>query len=417
MKNQHNARPDGWCTLFKMLCVLLMSTATIGCSIAQSRFLRDKTAQPDIVFYQAVKIIEDKYVDASGKTVKLDTSGCPDINTLLMQLDFTAAFFTPEELAIYNNPMKAAIGIEFEMKDGAWYVRRSMKDLPAHHAGIQSGDRILEIDGGSIDGVSLNTLYFKLQGNPGSEVELKILDKDNRTKVVRIRRQIIDLGPVITDRMVGKKLGYIRINRFDYGTSAQIKSAVKDLLKLNMQGLLLDLRRNSGGLMDEIVKTAELFLKRNTIIAHLSGSDPELDLRTGNWTPYIDIPLTVLIDRGTNSGAEILAAALRDNKRSILIGNKTAGTGAIYAAFPLKDGSLLHLRTHYVYSPAGKAIEGHGVEPDIESVVSDAERNALYEKLNSYSDKTGNTILVDTQLDKAISYISGEMMKIKPAIK
>ena len=394
-----------------------MIIAATGCSIIQTRPLQDKTARPDVVFYHAAKIIEDKYVDALGKPLKLDTSGCPDIKTLLMQLDNQEALLTQAELAVYFNPMKAAIGIELETKDDAYYVRGTTKDLPAYQSGIQRGDRLIEIDGSPVDGVSLNTLYFKLQGSPGSEVELRILDKENKIKLLHIRRQIIDPGPAVTDRLVRDKIGYIGINRFDYGTSAQVKAAVKDMQKMRIQSLVLDLRGNSGGLMDEIVKTAELFLKRNTTLVHLSGINAEFDIKTLKWTQYTDIALAVLVDRGTASGAEIFAAALKDNKRAILVGDKTSGTGSIFSNFRLEDGSLLYLRTHYVSSPAGKAIEGRGVEPDIESIISDADRDSLYGKLRSYDDKSDNAIIVDAQLDKAVNYISEEMKKSKTAAR
>ncbi len=416
MKSYYKARPDEWCTLFKMLCLLLISIATTGCGIAQNRPFQDKTAQSDVIFNQAVEIIEDNYIDASGKNVKLDTSGCPDINTLLIQLDLTTTYVTPSTLAVIGNPLKATIGIEFEMKDGALYVKKAIKAGPGYRAGIKNGERILVINGISVEGISLNSISFMAQGNPGSDVEMKILDKDNQTKHVHMRRQVIDPGPAIIDRMLGEKLGYIRINRFSYGISAKVKSAVKELLKSDMQSLMLDLRGNDYGLIDEVAKTTELFLKRNTLIAHLSGNS-EHDIKTGNWDPYTDISLTVLIDRGTSWGAEILAAAVKDDKRAILIGDTTSGKGSIFHTFRLKDGSLLRLRTHYASSPAGKAIEGQGVEPDIESAVSEIERDALYEKLNSYEDESNNTVLVDTQLDKAVNYISGEMKNKKQAAR
>lgn len=224
MKYPHSSRLNKRYIYVKILCIFLMIIAATGCSIIQTRPLQDKTARPDVVFYHAAKIIEDKYVDALGKPLKLDTSGCPDIKTLLMQLDNQEALLTQAELAVYFNPMKAAIGIELETKDDAYYVRGTTKDLPAYQSGIQRGDRLIEIDGSPVDGVSLNTLYFKLQGSPGSEVELRILDKENKIKLLHIRRQIIDPGPAVTDRLVRDKIGYIGINRFDYGTSAQVKS-------------------------------------------------------------------------------------------------------------------------------------------------------------------------------------------------
>lgn len=258
------------------------------------------------------------------------------------------------------------LGIEFILDDDG-YIRviSAIDDTPAYKAGLKNGDLIIGVDGEYL-GTNITDVEVveKLRGKPGTSVKLKIIRGRQPAFDVNIKRDLIKIKSVKAE--VLDDIGYIRVSTFDKNTSEDIKKFLKDNKKL--QGIIIDVRNNPGGLLDEAVAVSDLFLKNCKIVSTKGRTkDNTMEFFANNEDISNGLPIVVLINSGTASAPEILAGALRDNKRAVIIGTRSFGKGSVQKVIPLSDNTGIKLTIAKHYTPSGECIQGNGITPDIEA--------------------------------------------------
>jgi len=264
------------------------------------------------------------------------------------------------------------VGIEITVEYSMIKVISSIEGTPAEKAGIKSGDYISKIDGKSVVGMKIEEVVKKLRGKPGTKVVVTILRKTEKTPIeVILQRQNIQIKPVRSSKE--KDVVYIKINSFSErtysGVSAELEKIINQIDRDKVKGIVLDLRGNPGGLLDEAVNVSDLFLDKNQVIVSISGRNKdEAKVYKDNSDQILtkDIQMAVLINEGSASASEIVAGALQDNKRAIILGVKSFGKGSVQSVIPLKESrGALKMTTALYYTPSGKSIQAHGIDPDI----------------------------------------------------
>jgi carboxyl-terminal processing protease len=294
------------------------------------------------------------------------------IRGMLSGLDPHSAYLDAEqftELQVGTSGQFGGLGIEVGMEDGFVKVIAPIDDTPAQRAGVQAGDLIIRLDDTPVKGMTLNDAVKIMRGKPGSSIVLTIvregLDKPIK---ISITRDIIKVKSVRA-RMLDPGYGYLRISQFQSKTADYMVDAIEDLKKENkgaLKGLILDLRNNPGGVLNGAVAVSDAFLTKGMIV-YTEGRIADSRLRF-NATPddIIDgAPLVVLVNQGSASASEIVAGALQDHKRAIIIGAKTFGKGSVQTILPLSSDSALKLTTARYYTPSGRSIQAEGITPDI----------------------------------------------------
>jgi len=294
------------------------------------------------------------------------------IRGMLSGLDPHSAYLDAEqftELQVGTTGQFGGLGIEVGMEDGFVKVIAPIDDTPAQRAGVQAGDLVIRLDDTPVKGMTLNDAVKIMRGKPGSTIVLTIvregLDKPIK---ISITRDIIKVKSVRA-RMLDPGYGYLRISQFQSKTADYMVDAIEDLKKENkgeLKGLILDLRNNPGGVLNGAVAVSDAFLTKGMIV-YTEGRIADSRLRF-NATPddIIDgAPLVVLVNQGSASASEIVAGALQDHKRAIIIGAKTFGKGSVQTILPLSSDSALKLTTARYYTPSGRSIQAEGITPDI----------------------------------------------------
>ncbi len=294
------------------------------------------------------------------------------LNLLLNDLDPRSGLLGPNmlrELRITTSGTFGGVGVVVSPKDGRYVVISAFEGSPARKAGIQSGDTVLEIDGEPIGGLPVPEVLVKVRGRPGSTITLTV--KSRRTGAIsqfRMRRRTIHVPPVQYEEL-GSGIGYMRIVNFQQKTSSEARRALRRLYgrsqhKLN--GLILDLRNNPGGLFDQAIDVANLFLS-DQVITRLRGTDgaTNQEFRASLAGTFPEVPMVVLVNRGSASASEILAAALKQRSDVYVMGENTFGKASVQGIFLLGRGMALRLTTAHYYTPEGRDIERIGIKPDI----------------------------------------------------
>ena len=291
---------------------------------------------------------------------------------MLATLDPYSQYFNESQTRTFGEDTEGkfgGLGIEISLQEGLLYVVSPIRGTPAYEAGIQAGDVILKIDGKSTERITLGEALKTLRGKPGTEVVLTIRHRMSaRDEDITITRAIIK-PPSVEYEMIDEEtsIGFIRVASFTDRIMKEMNTAVADLQKQNVRGLILDLRQNPGGLLDKCVEMADLFIAEGAIVS-VKGRRPEqarkYNARKGDALE--SLPLVLLIDEGSASASEIVAAAIRDHKRGILIGARTYGKGSVQNIIPLGDNASIKLTTARYYTPSDKPIEDRqGIMPDI----------------------------------------------------
>ncbi|MFW6287686.1 MAG: S41 family peptidase, partial [bacterium] len=271
-----------------------------------------------------------------------------------------------------------------------------IKGTPGERVGLQSGDSIIAIDGEPTEDMSQNEAVDMMRGDPGTEVNITIqredVDEPLKFKIIREDIQI----PYVEWEMKNNRIGYINIVQFIEGVGSKVSTAINELEEQGAEALILDLRTNPGGLLDEAITVSSNFLDRGTVVSvkYRVGSDDIYKVEEN--IDSTKLPLVILINQGSASASEIVAGAVKDNRRGILLGKKTFGKGTVQLLFPLNDGSALKLTTGKYYTPSGDFIHETGIRPDVE-----VEYNPDYEGEN------------DNQLDAAIQYIEDNYFEVE----
>jgi carboxyl-terminal processing protease len=293
------------------------------------------------------------------------------IKGMLETLDPHSNFMPPDVYAQLKNDTSGkfgGLGIEVWVnKEGVLTVVTPMEGTPAWKAGVKPGDKIVKIDGKSTKGMSIVEATTKIRGEVGSSINLSV-QREGMAKPLdfKIKRVSIDVKSVKYELFEGK-YGYIRLNHFQEKSSAEVKSALKKMeSKRKLAGLVLDLRNNPGGLLDEAVDIANLFIDNGVIVSTIGRNKEEKDVKYAkSGIARQDFPLLVLVNGSSASAAEIVAGALKDHKRGLILGARTFGKGSVQTVIPLADDVGLKLTIARYYTPNGISIQAKGIEPDI----------------------------------------------------
>jgi carboxyl-terminal processing protease len=320
-------------------------------------------------FAQVLDLIQQHYVDQ--KTGKEIIHGA--IQGAVGTLDPHSAFMTPEEfreLQIETKGKFSGIGIEITLKDRTLTVVSPIEGTPAYRAGLRAGDQIIKIDGKPTRNLTLTEAVKLIRGPKGSKVTLTINRQGfTAPKDVPIVRDIIPIRSVKA-RIVEGGIGYIRLANFQDQTDKDLKGFLAKMRQRlhPMKGLILDLRNDPGGLLEQAVQVADEFLSSGLIV-YTQGRTTQQNMkfyaRAGQEGENREIPMVVLINEGSASASEIVAGALKDQKRAVVVGTKSFGKGSVQTIIPLEDGSALRLTTALYYTPSGQTIQDKGIVPDI----------------------------------------------------
>jgi carboxyl-terminal processing protease len=290
---------------------------------------------------------------------------------MLSSLDPHSQFMDPDtynELKVDTEGKFGGIGIQITIKDGLLTVVTPIEDTPAWKAGVKTNDRIVKINGELTRDITLTDAVKKLRGKPGETVNMSIL-RESEKKILefKIAREIIKIKDIKEARILEDGIAYIRLVEFRENTPKDIDSALENLKKSGMNAFILDLRNNPGGLLDVAVRVTEKFIPKDKLICSTKGrvNKQNLEFRALSNNPILDLPMAVLINEGSASGSEIVAGALQDYRRAIIVGIKSFGKGSVQTVIPLSDGSALRLTTSKYFTPLGHEIHGKGVIPDI----------------------------------------------------
>jgi len=355
----------------KILQVLLLFFAASKFSLANSEQENNTNTIPldEIrIFTEIFSKIKSDYVENIDDKVLLKNA----IHGMLQGLDPHSVYLDKEaykELQEGTSGEFGGLGIEVGYEDGFVKVISPIDDTPAQKAGIKAGDLIIRIDGKSAKGISLMDAVKMMRGKPGSEIELTIVrEGEEKPFNVSIVRDVITIINVKT-KIIEPGFGYVRISNFQIHTVKDLSKSLKNLEKENnnaLRGLVLDLRNNPGGLLNAAVGVSDLFLN-NGLIVYTEGKIKDSNLKFNAKPNELlkQIPIIVLVNGGSASASEIVAGALQDHKRAIIMGEKTFGKGSVQTILPMNDETALKLTTARYYTPSGRSIQASGIEPDM----------------------------------------------------
>ena len=293
------------------------------------------------------------------------------INGMLTSLDPHSSYMDGRDFKYMSEQTKGkfgGLGIEVTMESGVVKIISPMDDTPAYKAGLKSGDYIVSIDDQSVVGMTLNEAVEKMRGKIGSKIKLTIRRFNEKPFDVTIKREEIKIRSVKSNIKSGDVL-YIRITSFTEDVDSNITKAVKDAqkkLKDNLKGVILDVRNNPGGLLDQAVAVSDLFLEQGEIVSTRSRNEEDTIKYTAKKGDILNgLPIVVLVNDGSASASEIVAGALQDHHRAVILGEKTFGKGSVQTVIPLDKHGAMRLTTARYYTPSGRSIQVKGIVPDI----------------------------------------------------
>ena len=346
------------------------------------------------LFGEVLEKINKEYVDEVNQSESMDSA----INGLLQSLDPYSSYMSPEifnEIQTETSGEFGGLGIEVGMESGVVKVISPIDDTPASKAGIKAGDYIIKIDDVQVQGKSLSEAVDLMRGPVGSSINLTIRRVGQKKALnFNIVREIIEIRSVRAE-ILKENIGYIRLTSFNENSSEQIRNQIKKFEKnQNVNSYILDLRNNPGGLLSQAIKVSDFFLNNGEIVSTKSRKASENRKWFAKKGDLIDgKTLIILINYGSASASEIVAGALKDHKRAIIIGENSYGKGSVQSIIPLKNKGAIRLTVAKYYLPSGKSISEVGVSPDIE--------------INESSDEFRIKTETDNQLDYALKLLNG----------
>ena len=346
------------------------------------------------LFGEVLEKINKEYVDEINQSDSMDAA----IDGLLQSLDPYSGYMSPktfDEMQTDTSGEFGGLGIEVTMESGVVKVISPIDDTPASRAGIKAGDYIVKIENTQVQGKSLSEAVDLMRGPVGSSIELTIRRRgEKKALIFEVTREIIEIKSVKAD-LLDKNIGYLRLTSFNENSAQQIEKEIKELEKnKKLKGYILDLRNNPGGLLSQAIRISDFFLENGEIVSTKSRKSSENrkwfakkgDITNGKT-------LVVLINYGSASASEIVAGALKDHKRAILLGENSYGKGSVQSIIPLKNKGAIRLTVAKYYLPSGKSISEVGVSPDIE----------IDEEFDDFKIKTET----DNQLNYALKLFNG----------
>ena len=414
--------------LYCFLGLLLIFNLAVGVKVLTSSAAADSDDagyENLTVFTRALQLIRQDYVDPNKIGYKDLTYSA--LRGMLGSLDPHSQFMQPTDFRDMQDETRSefgGLGIVVSTKDGVITVVSPMEDTPGFRAGILPGDQILRINGTTTEKMSLQDAIDLLRGDPGQKVTLTIFRPSNKeTKDYVLQREIIKVASVKDSKMLDQsitgnfKIGYLRITQFNEPTAQELAQKLNELQAKGMQALIVDLRYNPGGLLTSAVDVCGLFLPPKTMVVYTEGRDAsqrrEYDTAKSE-KQRSNFPMVLLVNSGSASGSEIVAGALKDLNRAILVGETTFGKGSVQSVIQLPDGSALRLTTAKYYTPSKQVIHEKGITPNIKASLSpDQERALLLRRRDGPLSPDEQKIVneqKDPQLDRAVDALKGVMI-------
>ena len=372
-------------------------------------------------FTRVLELVRQNYVD--GSKVSYEDLINAALKGMLNTLDPHSEYMDARKFDELRNDTSGefgGVGIVVSFRDNLITVVAPMDDSPGAKAGIAAGDRIVKIDGQSTERLTLNDAVGKLRGRPGSKVTITIARPSfQKPKDITLERAVITVSTVRDANGKGEfplltnKTGYVRLSSFGERTDADLEKALQKLEAQGMQSLVLDLRDNPGGLLDQAVKVSEKFLTKGQLVVSTEGrTASERSQHKASGSAHPKLPMVVLINEGSASASEIVAGCLQDLKRAVLVGEKSFGKGSVQSILPLKDCAALRLTTAKYYTPSHREIHGKGIQPDtVVPMTPDEERDIAIKRspggLESLGEKDRERVrnARDSQLDRALELL------------
>jgi carboxyl-terminal processing protease len=377
------------------------------------------------VFAKVLQLIRQDYVDSDKIDYRELTYNA--LRGMLSGLDPHSQFMEPASFKDMQDDTRSrydGLGLVVSAKDGVLIIVSAMEDTPASKVGLMTGDQILKINGTTTEKMQLSDAIKALKGKPGEGITMTILRPASKeVKDYTMVRSEIKVESVkdahLLDASVGGeyKIGYVRIVQFNEPTAEELGRKLDDLQKQGMGALILDLRNNPGGLLNSAVDVCGQFLPPKTVVVYTEGRTPSTfkNYPTRETSkPRGDFPIAVLINNGSASGAEIVAGALKDLNRAILVGETTFGKGSVQSVIQLPDGSAVRLTTAKYFTPGKQVIHKHGVTPTIRATLTLDQERALAARRNNEvanpDDRRDYNDVRDTQLERAVDALKGMMI-------
>lgn len=409
----------------KKIAVVSVIAVVLGVAFPYINFAVDETYQQLKVIVDVMELIRENYVDEieSKKLVYGAAEG------MVRELDDFSQFMEPD---LYNRVKSdtegefGGIGIRVDMRDGWLTVVTPLPNTPAYRAQLYPGDRIIKIGDENTQGLIIDECIKKLRGTPGTQVRITTArEPDDKnadwiTKEITLTRELIKTENVKW-KMLDNKTGYIKIVEFTGHVVENFNKAFSDLKAQGMDGLVIDMRYNPGGLLSTAVDISKLFIDSNKMLVYTKGRKPEnyQEFRANDKAPHQEMPLIFLVNRFSASASEIVAGAMQDNKRAVIIGERTFGKASVQSMIPLSDKSALRLTIARYYTPSGRSIhrdekkDTGGITPDIEvKVTSETEKKLVLQAEELfYPGKEGDkakkkeAAVKDDVLDRAVELL------------
>ena len=358
---------------------------------------KDKLYEKIDLLGEVLEKVQDEYVDEIDQAEVMDFA----INGILQSLDPYSAYMNPEiykEMQTDTSGEFGGLGIEVSMESGVVKVITPIDDTPASRVGVKAGDYIVRINGEQVQGKTLMEAVNLMRGPVGSSIEITIRRKGlKKAKIFTIIREIIEIKSAASE-LIDNEIGYLRLRAFNENSSNQLKGEILKLKKnKKLVGYILDLRNNPGGLLTQAVKISDFFLDDGEIVSTRGRKNRENRKSFAERHYKGDIikgkPLIVLINNGSASASEIVAGALQDHKRAVLLGETTYGKGSVQSIIPLRNRGAIRLTISKYYLPSGKSISEVGVTPDI--------------RVEEEDDEFSINTITDNQLNYAVKLLSG----------
>jgi carboxyl-terminal processing protease len=409
-----------------LACLLLGAiSAVLGQETQSGKSEEDNGYAQISIFAKALELIRQDYVD-QNKTSYHDLINAA-MKGMLSSLDPHSQFMDPDDFRDMQDDTRSrfnGLGIEVSMKNGLPTVITAMEDTPAAKAGVLSGDQILRINGISTERMDLQDAINVLRGPAGAKITLTLLRpstkeiKEYTMQRAEVKIQSVKGARLLDPELTGPfKIGYIRLVQFNEPTADELSKAIDELQKQGMQALILDLRNNPGGLLNSAVDVCAQFLPPNTKVVSTQGrvASQQHDYSTsGAKKERPNFPMVLLINEGSASGAEIVAGALKDLHRAVLVGETTFGKGSVQNVMQLPDGSAVRFTTAKYYTPSKQVIQGNGVTPNIRVAMTAEQERSLFALRNAGDMKPEDEKSIirtkDPQMLRAIDALKGVMI-------
>ncbi|MBQ0013526.1 MAG: S41 family peptidase [Proteobacteria bacterium] len=375
--------------MFKKLVIFLL-LMVVPCSVFCAnkakkeepvKHLTDEQIYDELKKFALVfETARDNFVEEADEKKMLEAA----MNAMLNELDPHSSYLNADDFKDFNDKSQGSfggLGIQITSDKGAVRVISPIDDTPAARAGIKAGDYIIRIDDEQVFDLTLNQAVKKMKGKPGTKVKLTIVSEDSEPKTLTLKRDIIKVKSVKAEekRLADADedsplIGYVRISDFGATTTKELKDAIKKLEKKNVIGYVLDVRNNPGGYLTAAIDVSDTFLDGGEIVSTRGKDSNDIERSFANAGDMVNgKPIVVLINHGSASASEIVAGALQDNGRALVMGSQSFGKGSVQQQKPLGDGTAIHITIARYYTPSGKSIQNEGITPDVEVLQSKLE--------------------------------------------